>query len=134
MKAEQSRRTLAIWLFAVCGLIALMVVVGGLTRLTGSGLSITEWKPITGVIPPLSEAAWLVEFGILGLTAGLTAAIVGTVASFGVAHYILHTDWVFLPGTLILTLVGALATMLVFGYAGTSAALRARPASMLRND
>ena len=80
------------------------------------------------------RAAWLVEFGILGLTAGLTAAIVGTVASFGVAHYILHTDWVFLPGTLILTLAGALATMLVFGYAGTSAALRARPASMLRNE
>jgi len=80
------------------------------------------------------RAAWLMEFGILGLTAGLTAGIVGTAASFGVAHYILHTDWVFLPGTLILTLAGALATMLVFGYVGTSAALRAKPASMLRNE
>lgn len=62
MKAEQSRRTLAIWLFAVCGLIALMVVVGGLTRLTGSGLSITEWKPIHGALPPLSLEEWQEEF------------------------------------------------------------------------
>lgn len=62
MKAEQSRRTLAIWLFSVCALIALMVVVGGLTRLTGSGLSITEWKPIHGALPPLSHAEWMEEF------------------------------------------------------------------------
>jgi len=60
--AEQSRRTLAIWLFSVCALIALMVVVGGLTRLTGSGLSITEWKPIHGALPPLSHAEWMEEF------------------------------------------------------------------------
>jgi cytochrome c oxidase assembly protein subunit 15 len=57
-----TRRHLAIWLFAVCGLIAVMVVVGGLTRLTGSGLSITEWKPIHGALPPLSEVEWNDEF------------------------------------------------------------------------
>ena len=62
MKAEHSRRTLAIWLFSVCAPIALMVVVGGLTRLTGSGLSITEWKPIHGALPPLSHEEWMEEF------------------------------------------------------------------------
>ncbi len=46
------------WLYMVCALILAMVVVGGATRLTESGLSITEWKPIHGVIPPLSEAEW----------------------------------------------------------------------------
>ncbi len=46
------------WLFIVCALIALMVVVGGATRLTDSGLSITEWKPLLGAIPPLSAADW----------------------------------------------------------------------------
>jgi heme a synthase len=55
-------RALASWLFAVAGLVFLMVVVGGITRLTESGLSITEWQPIKGALPPLSEAAWLVEF------------------------------------------------------------------------
>jgi cytochrome c oxidase assembly protein subunit 15 len=51
-----------VWLFACCVLIFLMVVVGGITRLTLSGLSITEWKPIVGVIPPLSAADWAAEF------------------------------------------------------------------------
>lgn len=51
-------RAVARWLFLVAGLIALMVVVGGLTRLTESGLSITEWAPIMGALPPLSEADW----------------------------------------------------------------------------
>jgi putative ABC transport system permease protein len=62
------------------------------------------------------------------------AALVGSAASYGVMHYILHTDWIFLPVTLIYTLAGALAIMLVFGYIGTSAALRARPAPLLRNE
>jgi len=80
------------------------------------------------------RAAWLTEFGLLGLVAGLIAAVVGSVASYGVAHYIMHTDWIFLPVTLIYTLAGALALMLLFGYAGTGAALRARPAALLRNE
>ena len=53
---------IAAWLFAVCGLIALMVSVGGVTRLTASGLSIVEWKPLAGTLPPLSDAAWAREF------------------------------------------------------------------------
>ena len=47
-----------VWLFAVAALVFVMVSVGGATRLTGSGLSITEWRPIMGVVPPLSDAAW----------------------------------------------------------------------------
>ncbi|MDZ4741366.1 MAG: COX15/CtaA family protein [Alphaproteobacteria bacterium] len=58
----RARRAIAVWLLAVCGLIAVMVVVGGLTRLTGSGLAITEWKPIHGALPPLSLAEWNEEF------------------------------------------------------------------------
>ena len=50
------------WLYSVAFLVFIMVVVGGITRLTESGLSITEWKPITGALPPLSEADWLSEF------------------------------------------------------------------------
>ena len=51
-----------LWLYAVATLIFAMVLVGGATRLTESGLSIVEWKPVTGVLPPLSEAAWQAEF------------------------------------------------------------------------
>ncbi|HEY9091293.1 COX15/CtaA family protein [Parasphingorhabdus sp.] len=50
------------WLLSVAFLVFIMVIVGGITRLTESGLSITEWKPIMGAIPPLSEADWLAEF------------------------------------------------------------------------
>lgn len=50
------------WLFAVAALVVAIVVVGGITRVTESGLSITEWKPVTGAIPPLSEADWQAEF------------------------------------------------------------------------
>ncbi|MEQ1930846.1 MAG: COX15/CtaA family protein [Parvularculaceae bacterium] len=50
------------WLFVMCALVALMVVVGGATRLTDSGLSIVEWRPIHGAIPPLGAAQWLEEF------------------------------------------------------------------------
>ena len=50
------------WLYSVAFLVFIMVVVGGITRLTESGLSITEWKPITGAIPPMSEVAWVSEF------------------------------------------------------------------------
>jgi cytochrome c oxidase assembly protein subunit 15 len=50
------------WLWITAALVFVMVVVGGATRLTGSGLSITEWRPVTGAIPPLSDAAWALEF------------------------------------------------------------------------
>jgi cytochrome c oxidase assembly protein subunit 15 len=59
---EGRARPVAIWLFVVAALVFAMVVVGGSTRLTNSGLSITEWKPLSGTIPPLSLAQWQAEF------------------------------------------------------------------------
>lgn len=56
------RGAVAAWLLAVLALLIAMIIVGGLTRLTDSGLSITEWKPVTGAVPPLSESAWEAEF------------------------------------------------------------------------
>lgn len=55
---------LANWLFLVAALVFAIVIVGGITRLTESGLSITEWKPIHGIIPPLNEAEWQAEFDL----------------------------------------------------------------------
>jgi cytochrome c oxidase assembly protein subunit 15 len=55
-------RAIAVWLLAVAGLVFVMVVVGGITRLTESGLSIVRWEPVSGAIPPIGEAAWAAEF------------------------------------------------------------------------
>ncbi len=55
-------RMIARWLLVCCAMVFLMVVIGGITRLTESGLSITEWKPVSGAIPPLTAAQWTVEF------------------------------------------------------------------------
>lgn len=50
------------WLFSLCALIIFIIMIGGYTRLTGSGLSITEWKPVTGVVLPITGDAWIQEF------------------------------------------------------------------------
>ena len=60
--ASRRSRPVAIWLLACCVLVFAMVVVGGVTRLTHSGLSITEWQPIVGTVPPLSAEDWQVAF------------------------------------------------------------------------
>ena len=60
--AEVGLCPVAAWLFLCCGMIFLMVVIGGITRLTLSGLSITEWQPVIGIVPPLSAADWAAEF------------------------------------------------------------------------
>ncbi|WP_299350595.1 heme A synthase [uncultured Shimia sp.] len=57
-----ARRGIRAWLMVLFALVVVMIVVGGLTRLTESGLSITEWRPVTGAMPPMSEAAWQSEF------------------------------------------------------------------------
>src|SRR5688572_3521669 len=57
-------RAIAIWLTVVAALVVVMVVVGGITRLTESGLSITEWKPVSGAVPPLSHADWERAFAL----------------------------------------------------------------------
>lgn len=67
---------LARWLLAVAALVVAIVVVGGITRLTESGLSITEWKPVTGAIPPLTQAQWQAEFAAYRAT-GEYRAITG---------------------------------------------------------
>jgi cytochrome c oxidase assembly protein subunit 15 len=60
--ALSNKKPIAIWLLSGCFLIFMMVIVGGITRLTGSGLSITEWKPVVGAIPPMNEEQWQAEF------------------------------------------------------------------------
>ncbi|MCP4936152.1 MAG: heme A synthase [bacterium] len=61
-KVKRALPFVRLWLFGVAAIIVLMVVVGGATRLTDSGLSITEWKPLTGALPPMSAADWASEF------------------------------------------------------------------------
>jgi cytochrome c oxidase assembly protein subunit 15 len=59
---KQKSNAVAIWLLVGVGMIIVQVLLGGITRLTGSGLSITEWKPLLGAIPPLNEQDWLAAF------------------------------------------------------------------------
>ena len=61
-------RALATWLLFVAGLVLAMVVIGGITRLTESGLSITEWKPVAGALPPLNAADWNAEYALYQAT------------------------------------------------------------------
>jgi len=60
--ARRNQRAVAIWLLCCCALVFSMVVLGGATRLTGSGLSMVNWEPVSGVLPPLSAEAWQTEF------------------------------------------------------------------------
>ena len=89
-------RAVRMWLFAVAALIALMVLVGGATRLTESGLSIVEWKPVTGALPPLSEAQWAQAFEAYKtipqyreLNAGMTLAEFKTIFWWEWSHRLL---------------------------------------------
>lgn len=59
---QRSSRPVAIWLLVGVGMIMIQVLLGGITRLTGSGLSITEWKPIMGALPPMNEHDWNIAF------------------------------------------------------------------------
>lgn len=60
----RDRRRISTWLFVICFMLIGMIALGGYTRLTGSGLSIMDWQPITGVIPPLSHAEWERQFAL----------------------------------------------------------------------
>ena len=60
--SARSSRPVAIWLLIGVGMIIIQILLGGITRLTGSGLSITEWNVVTGALPPMSEQKWLAEF------------------------------------------------------------------------
>ena len=59
---QGARGAVRFWLGVIFGLVGLMIIIGGMTRLTDSGLSITEWAPLAGAMPPTSEAVWLEEF------------------------------------------------------------------------
>ena len=60
--ALKNERHIAYWLLICCVLVFAMVILGGVTRLTGSGLSMVEWKPVYGVLPPLSDSDWQALF------------------------------------------------------------------------
>jgi putative ABC transport system permease protein len=80
------------------------------------------------------RAAWLVEFALIGLVAGGLAALAGSAAAWGVVHYVMRAEWVPLPGTLALTILGCAALTMLAGQVGTALALRARPGPLLRNE
>jgi cytochrome c oxidase assembly protein subunit 15 len=89
-------RPVAYWLALVTALVFVMVVVGGATRLTGSGLSITEWKPVSGVLPPLGPAEWAKDFALYRATpqyrqvnAGMTLAEFRSIFWWEWAHRLL---------------------------------------------
>src|SRR5260221_11949488 len=63
MQLAAHNRAVAAWLLVCCALVFAIVVVGGVTRLTHSGLSIVEWQPIVGALPPLDEPGWQETFG-----------------------------------------------------------------------
>jgi putative ABC transport system permease protein len=82
--------------------------------------------------------AYAVEFGLVGLATALVAAVLGSLAAYGVLGRVMRADWVLTPGTLALALVPALlpalAATLVAGAAGSVMALRRKPAPLLRNE
>lgn len=85
-------RPIATWLLSVAALVLAMVTVGGITRLTESGLSITEWQPITGAVPPLTAAAWQAAFDSYRRVPQYAAIHAGmTLAQF---QFIFFWEWV----------------------------------------
>jgi putative ABC transport system permease protein len=80
------------------------------------------------------RAAWLVEFVLIGMLAGGLAALAGAAASWGVVRFVMGAEWVLLPETLIVTVLGCIALTLACGQVGTALALRAKAAPLLRNE
>ena len=79
------------------------------------------------------RAAWLVEFGVIGATAGAIAAVLGSIASWAMMRLVLHAPWRLMPATLIIAVMGCMCLMAVFGLIGTESVLRARAARYLRD-
>ena len=80
------------------------------------------------------RAAWLVEFALLGLVAGVLAALAGSLAAWAVVRFVMRAEWVLLPGTLAATVLGCALLTLACGQVGTALALRARAGPLLRNE
>ena len=94
-EAGQKRpAAIARWLLGIAALVFAMVVVGGITRLTESGLSITEWKPISGTIPPLTHADWLAEFARYQATPQYRQVSGPAGMSLGDFQFIYFWEWV----------------------------------------
>jgi cytochrome c oxidase assembly protein subunit 15 len=85
-------RSIATWLFVVAFLVFFMVVVGGITRLTESGLSITEWKPVSGAVPPLTAADWQAAFDAYKRVPQYAAIHAGM--TMGQFQFIFFWEWV----------------------------------------
>ena len=93
--AADRERPLAIarWLLTVAALVFAMVVVGGITRLTESGLSITEWKPVSGALPPLSHADWLHQFQLYQATSQYQQVSGPAGMTLGQFQFIFFWEW-----------------------------------------
>ncbi|WP_309602689.1 COX15/CtaA family protein [Sphingomonas sp.] len=85
---------IAKWLFVVAGLVFAMVIIGGITRLTESGLSITEWKPVSGAIPPLNAADWAQAFDLYKATPQYREVSGPAGMSLGQFQFIFFWEWV----------------------------------------
>ena len=86
--------TIAKWLLAVAGLVFAMVIIGGITRLTESGLSITEWKPVSGAIPPLNAADWAQAFDLYKATPQYREVSGPAGMTLGQFQFIFFWEWV----------------------------------------
>lgn len=78
--------------------------------------------------------AWLLEFGIVGLTTGLAAGVVGSLAAWAILVHVMRADWAFLPGIAAATILACVVASLLAGFAGTFAAMRAKAAPLLRSE
>ncbi len=85
---------IARWLLAVAGLVFAMVIIGGITRLTESGLSITEWKPVSGAIPPLNAADWAHAFDLYKATPQYQQVSGPAGMSIGQFQFIFFWEWI----------------------------------------
>ena len=94
--AQQLARPAAVakWLLAVAGLVFAMVIIGGITRLTESGLSITEWKPVSGAIPPLNAADWAHAFDLYKATPQYLQVSGPAGMTLGQFQFIFFWEWI----------------------------------------
>lgn len=127
-------RAIALWLFFTAAMILIMVSIGGITRLTGSGLSIVEWRPVLGFLPPLTEAEWLRVFALYQVSpefrevnAGMSLAEFKSIFWWEYIHrvwgrliglaFILPFAWFLVRGQLAWSLAPRLAALFILGGA-----------------
>jgi len=120
--ARSGERAITLWILGCAALVLAMVVVGGVTRLTRSGLSIVEWKPLTGVLPPIGEAAWQAEHAKYLATP--EGRLVNSGMSLSAFKGIFYVEW---AHRLLGRVTGA-AVLLPFGWFVATRRLRGREA------